>query len=337
MLTLGPLQPFEPGATTAPSTSTAGGLAASRSFTYSTRLCSRARRRRPSEQPTRTVCLELARAPLVRAALTSSPSCATDFIFLGFTLAYLVDVLVRLVGLGRAFVQNGWNLYDLIIISGTVATTLPIVAGATDSQAAIQLQKVFLVALIFKLVQRNDQLHQLFKTAVCVARLTSSSLVRARTDPPPPPTSSRRSQGEHPGAPQHPRTLGLPVLDVRHLLPRGVWAHEVGERRDAPLKLLHVREHARPPRAPVDRRGVEPVRPPPLAPSSSHVASELTPCSLQVHARLHDRVAVLHLVAELPLRRLRLGGLGLRPLHHVERPVDVCVLFLADEAGRLLS
>jgi len=133
------------------------------------------------------VCLELARAPLVRAALTSSPSCATDFIFLGFTLAYLVDVLVRLVGLGRAFVQNGWNLYDLVIISGTVATTLPIVAGATDSQAAIQLQKVFLVALIFKLVQRNDQLHQLFKTAVCVARLTSSSLVRARTDPPPPP------------------------------------------------------------------------------------------------------------------------------------------------------
>lgn len=132
------------------------------------------------------MCLELARAPLLRAALTSSPSCATDFIFLGFTLAYLVDVLVRLVGLGRAFVQNGWNLYDLVIISGTVATTLPIVAGATDSQAAIQLQKVFLVALIFKLVQRNDQLHQLFKTAVCVTRLTSSSLVRARTDPSPP-------------------------------------------------------------------------------------------------------------------------------------------------------
>ncbi|GAA5835858.1 hypothetical protein JCM9279_002122 [Rhodotorula babjevae] len=101
-----------------------------------------------------------------QATTTERAADAYNYIFLGFTVAYLVDVVVRLVGLGRAFFQNGWNLYDLVIISGTVATTLPIVANATDSQTAIQLQKVFLVALVFKLVQRNDQLHQLFKTAV---------------------------------------------------------------------------------------------------------------------------------------------------------------------------
>ncbi|GAA5899990.1 hypothetical protein JCM8208_005559 [Rhodotorula glutinis] len=101
-----------------------------------------------------------------QATTTERAADAYNYVFLGFTVAYLVDVIVRLVGLGRAFFQNGWNLYDLVIISGTVATTLPIVANATDSQAAIQLQKVFLVALIAKLVQRNDQLHQLFKTAV---------------------------------------------------------------------------------------------------------------------------------------------------------------------------
>ncbi|KPV76292.1 uncharacterized protein RHOBADRAFT_52318 [Rhodotorula graminis WP1] len=101
-----------------------------------------------------------------QATTTERAADAYNYIFLGFTVAYLVDVVVRLIGLGRSFFQNGWNLYDLVIISGTVATTLPIVANATSSQAAIQLQKVFLVALVFKLVQRNDQLHQLFKTAV---------------------------------------------------------------------------------------------------------------------------------------------------------------------------
>jgi len=103
-----------------------------------------------------------------------------DYVFLGFTVAYLVDVIVRITGLGRAFLENGWNVYDLAVISGTVATTLPIVTNTTDSQAAIQLQKVFLVALIFKLVQRNDELHQLFKTAVCVPVSLELVLARAR-------------------------------------------------------------------------------------------------------------------------------------------------------------
>ncbi|GAA6002347.1 calcium channel protein CCH1 [Rhodotorula paludigena] len=100
-----------------------------------------------------------------QATATEHAADAYNYIFLGFTLLYLIDVVVRLAGLGTSFFENGWNIYDLVVIAGTVATTVPILLHFTGD-ALVQLQKVFLVALIFKLVQRNDELHQLFKTAV---------------------------------------------------------------------------------------------------------------------------------------------------------------------------
>ena len=73
---------------------------------------------------------------------------------------------MRLSGLGwRSFVQNGWNVYDVFVVAGTFTTTIPILLH-TNNQAAIQLQKLFLVSIAFKLVQKNNSLNQLFKTAV---------------------------------------------------------------------------------------------------------------------------------------------------------------------------
>lgn len=90
---------------------------------------------------------------------------SSDWLFLGFVAAYTVDVAVRLIGLGfKYFFTNPWNAYDLVVIIGVNVSTFPILAGI-DSSAFIQLQKVFLVGLVFKLVQRNDSLNQLFKTA----------------------------------------------------------------------------------------------------------------------------------------------------------------------------
>lgn len=73
-------------------------------------------------------------------------------------------MVVRAVGLGRSFYENGWNIYDVVVISGTVATTIPVLLDV--SEGALQLQKVFLVSLTVKLVQRSDSLNRLFKTAM---------------------------------------------------------------------------------------------------------------------------------------------------------------------------
>lgn len=98
----------------------------------------------------------------------SVPSSAVDWIYLALTVLYFIDIVVRITGYGwTTFTQNYWNIYDVAVISGTLATTIPLLLG-TQNQVALQLQKLFLVAIVFKLVQRSDSLNQLQKTAVCV-------------------------------------------------------------------------------------------------------------------------------------------------------------------------
>ncbi len=81
---------------------------------------------------------------------------------------YIIDVAVRWYGLGwRSFSANGWNLFDIVVAFGSFLTTLIVRFGSTDF-ATQQLQKLFLVSIAFKLVQRTNSLNMLFKTAVYV-------------------------------------------------------------------------------------------------------------------------------------------------------------------------
>ena len=91
-----------------------------------------------------------------------------DDFFLVLTLIYILDVSVRFFGLGwRSFRANGWNLFDLIVATGSFVTTLA-VRFSNSGYATQQLQKLFLVSIAFKLVQRTNSLNMLFKTAVYV-------------------------------------------------------------------------------------------------------------------------------------------------------------------------
>nr|XP_019045668.1 high-affinity cell membrane calcium channel [Kwoniella bestiolae CBS 10118]OCF24598.1 high-affinity cell membrane calcium channel [Kwoniella bestiolae CBS 10118] len=94
-----------------------------------------------------------------------------DIIFLCLTVLYAIDLLIRFYGLGlRSFRANGWNIFDVIVITGSFATTIPALqaasAGLPGNQVNIQLQKLFLVSISLKLVQRISSLNQLFKTSV---------------------------------------------------------------------------------------------------------------------------------------------------------------------------
>lgn len=91
-----------------------------------------------------------------------------DF-FLGLMSIYILDVVVRWYGLGwRSFRANGWNLFDIVVSIGSFITTLIVrFGGSRGSGFGIQqLQKLFLVSIAFKLVQRTNSLNMLFKTAV---------------------------------------------------------------------------------------------------------------------------------------------------------------------------
>ncbi|KAJ3718090.1 Ion transport protein-domain-containing protein [Lentinula guzmanii] len=96
---------------------------------------------------------------------TISESMRNDF-FLAIILVYMIDVSVRLYGLGwRSFRANGWNLFDILVTMGSFATTFVARFGNIGFLGQ-QLQKLFLVLVAFKLVQRTNSLNKLFKTAI---------------------------------------------------------------------------------------------------------------------------------------------------------------------------
>ncbi|KAI0822128.1 Ion transport protein-domain-containing protein [Trametes gibbosa] len=89
----------------------------------------------------------------------------SDF-FIFVTVIYVVDIIVRMFGLGwTSYSANGWNIFDIIVAGGSLFTTL-IVRFNTGGFVIQQLQKLFITCIAFKLVQRVNSLNKLFKTAV---------------------------------------------------------------------------------------------------------------------------------------------------------------------------
>ena len=85
---------------------------------------------------------------------------------MGFGTIFLSDVLIRFIGLGwKSFRANGWNIFDAVVVVGSILTTVLLYIGATGFEPR-QAQKIFLVCIAFKLVQKLDGLNRLFKTAV---------------------------------------------------------------------------------------------------------------------------------------------------------------------------
>ena len=89
-----------------------------------------------------------------------------DYILLAFTVVYIANVLVRVVGLTwKRFRRSSWDLYSILSITGTVITTLLDLSKYDRDQTYSQLHKLFLVSITLLLIPRNNQLDQLFKTA----------------------------------------------------------------------------------------------------------------------------------------------------------------------------
>ncbi|MCO5613915.1 hypothetical protein L7F22_068195 [Adiantum nelumboides] len=90
-----------------------------------------------------------------------------DIIYISLASVFAIDIGVRLSGLGwRSYRQDMWNLFDLIVVLGLFTTSIPLLSPNPNNAANAQLQKFFLVAVAFKLVQKNNALNQLFKTAI---------------------------------------------------------------------------------------------------------------------------------------------------------------------------
>jgi hypothetical protein len=92
-------------------------------------------------------------------------SLTQDYLFLALSLIYVVNIVVRMVGLGSYhYFRSMWDVYDLVMVTGTLGTTVALLAKVNNN-VFLQFQKLFLVAIAFNLIPKNDALDQLFKTA----------------------------------------------------------------------------------------------------------------------------------------------------------------------------
>ncbi|KAJ9647844.1 calcium channel protein [Coniosporium tulheliwenetii] len=95
----------------------------------------------------------------------------TDYLFLAFTVLYIVNIAVRMIGLTwPRFRKSSWDVYSIFAVFGTFTTTILLLTDFNE-RIFVQLHKLCLVSIALLLIPRNNQLDQLFKTAA--ASLTS--------------------------------------------------------------------------------------------------------------------------------------------------------------------
>ncbi|KAI5291468.1 calcium channel protein [Ascosphaera aggregata] len=104
---------------------------------------------------------------LLVAEYRSQPSqwdTVQDIIFLVLHLFYIANIVIRITGLTwRRFRRSSWDVYGLIVITGSFITSMLEVTGNT-SRGLKPTHKLLLVAVTLLLIPRNNQLDQLLKT-----------------------------------------------------------------------------------------------------------------------------------------------------------------------------
>ncbi|KAK3079129.1 hypothetical protein LTS18_005671, partial [Coniosporium uncinatum] len=97
-----------------------------------------------------------------------------DYIFLAFIALYIVNILIRIIGLTwQRFRKSSWDVYSVIAVSGAFVTTILLLSDF-QNWIYVQLHKLSLVAIALLLIPRNNQLDQLFKTAAAsLPRITN--------------------------------------------------------------------------------------------------------------------------------------------------------------------
>ncbi|KAJ4296780.1 calcium channel protein [Kalmusia sp. IMI 367209] len=88
-----------------------------------------------------------------------------DYIFLLFTIIFIANVVIRIIGLSwHRFRKSSWDIFSIFAVSGTFVTS--ILRLTNDNERVFtQLHKLGLVSIALLLIPRNNQLDQLFKTA----------------------------------------------------------------------------------------------------------------------------------------------------------------------------
>ncbi|KAF8935698.1 calcium channel protein [Haplosporangium bisporale] len=87
-----------------------------------------------------------------------------NWLFLALLSVFMLEIAFKIGGFGwHGYRKNRWNIYNCTVSICATLITVARLCGDT-TQALIQTQKLFLTAILFRLVPRSDSLNQLFMT-----------------------------------------------------------------------------------------------------------------------------------------------------------------------------
>ncbi|CAO3564105.1 unnamed protein product [Mortierella alpina] len=99
-----------------------------------------------------------------------------NWLFLALLSVFMMEIVVKVAGLGwHAYRKSRWNLYNSTVSTCALLITIMRILGVSW-QPLIQTQKLFLTAILFRLVPRSDSLNQLFMTMAASMGSISSLL-----------------------------------------------------------------------------------------------------------------------------------------------------------------
>lgn len=86
---------------------------------------------------------------------------ATETMNYIFTGIFIVEAIIKLLGLGKNYFKDGWNVFDFIIVVSSIIFLHPYFR---KSKSTITVMRAFRVGRVFKSFKKLKQLQNIFST-----------------------------------------------------------------------------------------------------------------------------------------------------------------------------
>ena len=83
-----------------------------------------------------------------------------------FTVIYTVEMIIKLIGLGKKYFQDGWCVFDFAIVLSAWLGLVLLRVFAINVGSVTTVIRSFRIARVLKLIKQAKNLHQIFQTFI---------------------------------------------------------------------------------------------------------------------------------------------------------------------------
>ena len=90
-----------------------------------------------------------------------------EYINYGFASIFTIEAILKLLGLGpRKYFDEKWNIFDFVVVVGTIGSILITLFTSITLGAATTFIRAFRISRIFRLIKRARRLKIIFETFI---------------------------------------------------------------------------------------------------------------------------------------------------------------------------